>query len=400
MGETREKKPSKRSLKTCGNRMKTTGRLATTSDIATDEANASPVTARSASLPCDPSLVTIKATPERGLGLFAARRIREGTLVLAEIPTFRFMAEEEADAEFDQRLRQRYDELPRKSRNSYLKLHNSKKSGFSKLKSVYFSNCYNLEPPRSIRGGSCVGTTASRINHSCVPNVQFSFEEEAFTWLFQSLHYDSSESEVSASSTIHSDTSTRIQGVMLFHAIKDIQAGKEIVSNYESAYLLTAGRQLKQQMYYGFICDCQACIGLKGGNQHWSCSDDRRRGMIMCRRLLDQAEVEWQSADGRCLGSSHRKLESGGAIDFGQVIATLERLADLLGKEGLRGVELANTYKELAKWSQRAGDHDAAKRWCLHERNTSVIAFGAWSRRVGEVDQRLGELDFVMMELK
>jgi len=374
--------------------MNMSSQLATTSVLATDRASISPITVPASLLPYDPSLVTIKATPERGLGLFAAHRIREGALVLAEVPTLRFVGDEEADEEFDQRLRQRYNGLPRESRNSCLKLHNSKKAGFSKLKSIYFSNCYNLEPPRSVHGGSCVGITASRINHSCVPNVQFSFEEEAPTWLFQSLDYDSSGSEVTASGITHSDTAASPLGVMLFHAIKDIQAGKEIVSNYESAYLLAASRQLKQQMYYGFICDCQACVGLNVGNQHWSYSDDRRRAMIMCRRRVDQAEGEWQS-EGRCLGSSHQKLEGGGGTECGQVIATLERLADLLGKEGLRGVELANTYKELAKWSQRAGDHDAAKKWCLHERNTSIIAFGAWSRRVEEVDQRLDELDQV-----
>ncbi|KAK5098993.1 hypothetical protein LTR70_000886 [Exophiala xenobiotica] len=394
MGETREKKASKRSLKTCRNKMKMSSQSATTSDTAPDRASIPPMTVPPSLLPYDQSLVTIKATPERGLGLFAARRIREGTIVLAEVPTFRFVGDEEADGELDQLLRQGYDELPKKSRNSYLKLHNSKKAGFSKLKSIYFSNCYNLEPPRSVHGGSCVGITASRINHSCVPNVQFSFEAEAPTWLFQSLDSDSSGSEATASGTTHSDTTARPLGVMLFHAIKDIQAGKEIVSNYESAYLLAAGRQLKQQMYYGFICDCLACIGLKSGKQHWSCSDDRRCAMIMCRRRVDQAEGEWQSK-ARCLGSSHQNFEGGGATECGQVIATLERLADLLGKEGLRGVELANTYKELAKWSQRAGDHDAAKKWCLHERDTSIIAFGAWSRRVEEVDQRLDELDQV-----
>lgn len=385
MGETREKKASKRSLKMCVGGKKTAVQLVTTPDPASHGVGTSATIEPSSPLPYDPSLVIVKHTPEKGFGLFAARRIREGTLVLAEVPTFRFRSEEEIGDDFDQRLRQRYDELPRNSRNGYLKLHNSKKVGYSKLKSIYFSNCYNLESPRSVHGGSCLGITASRINHSCVPNVQFSFEEEAPAWLFQSLHYDSSASEASGPNSIHSDVTTGTEGVMLFHAIKDIQAGKEIVSNYETAYLLAAGRQLKQQMYYGFICDCQACDGQKSNNKHWWSSDDRRREMITCKRLIDRAEAEWQSAQG------HQRPERG-AGDIELIIATLERLADLLNKEGLRGVELANTYKELGKWSQRVGDVEAAKRWGLLERKTCITAYGAWGRRVNEVYQRLDGL--------
>lgn len=74
-------------------------------------------------------------------------------------------------------------------------------------------------------------------------------------------------------------------------------------------------------------------------------------------------------------------------------IATLERLAALLAKEGLKGVELANVYKDLAEWSLRGGDLCASEEWCRSERNTCMTIYGSWSLRVIEVNKKLDVLN-------
>jgi hypothetical protein len=69
--------------------------------------------------------------------------------------------------------------------------------------SIYYSNCYNVNrflknPPN---GGSAVGALASMINHSCLPNLLFSYD---------GMH-----------------------GRMLFYAIQNIPRWKELCKNYE-----------------------------------------------------------------------------------------------------------------------------------------------------------------------
>lgn len=90
----------------------------------------------------------------------------------------------------------------------------------------------------------------SRVNHSCLPNVQFSFEEDLPDDFSMSPPQDYAEHDVVATDA-EACSYNRNQGIMLFHTIKDIPAGKEVMSNYESAYLLASDRQLKQQMHYG-----------------------------------------------------------------------------------------------------------------------------------------------------
>ncbi|KAK5937507.1 hypothetical protein PMZ80_010127 [Knufia obscura] len=361
--------------------------------------------------------------PGKGLGLVATRKIEPGTLVLEEEPVIRLTEEEERDSsQLHDLLQSRYQCLTDIDKAEFRNLHDTKKTDFSPRQSIYWSNDYNLKAPRSQYGGSCLGLKASRINHSCTPNVQFSFMEP------ESLTSSSAADPVSAESASEGDDASSVtsidhddagapqnckNGVMRFYAIRPIKRGGEIVSNYDSAYLTSEQRQLNQRVYYGFQCDCSVCRPDTDGN---AISDGRRKKMIRYRHMVKDAEQRWRA---RAIDAHpRRQLEVTSKLDsehtmahaaytasspnislssmkpeISSIIETLECLVDLLKREGLNGVELADVYSKLAKWSERADDMDAVEEWLKKEHATCIIAFGADSRRVKKVEERLDLLE-------
>lgn len=374
MGQTREKKTSKRTLKakTLVDKASkfdtkpkvahlesatesTTGKQLAPSAISSLSAQTSHSSLRSA-IPFgtiatndnfgryDPTLTEVRVTATKGLALFATTRIPKGSIVLAEVPLIRLTSEDEADQSLvDQRLERKYATLAKDSQRSFKKLHDTKKEGFSRMKSMYHSNCYNLEGWRSELGGSCLGLSASRINHSCVPNVQFRFFEQVPKGVFddqQSL-YSEGESVGGLRSVATTDAYTN--GMMLFEALKTIPKDKEILSNYESIYATSTQRQLPLQMHYGFRCDCEACVC---PTDFWSKSDDRRREMIRCRNELRAIEKQSSATSVTC-GSPD-------ASHAGQIVRLLESLEQLLVREGLLGIDLERIRKKLKLWKERS----------------------------------------------
>lgn len=356
MGQTREKKPSKRSLKAEAAVEPASQSLSSSSLLP------SPSLSLSLSRPTslapaedetiyDPSLVEVRHTETKGYALFATRRIPAGTLILQETPLIRLTRnDEEIELNTEHILAQRHRDLPKDVQRQYTKLHDSQKSDFSKIKSIYFSNCYNLTGDRSVYGGSCIGAIASRINHSCVPNVQFSFQESG---------------DLSGS---------RAAGLMRFYAVKAIAKDREVTSNYESIFLTAVQRRGRLQMYYGFQCDCEACSGSVLGHGFWASSDDRRREMIRLKHEIESA------------GKQRDQDEVEG------VIAALQRMEVLLVKEGLWGDPLARVYADLARWCIVANRRDEAVKWLSSEQRVCVMCFGTHSRRARDVVCRISEL--------
>lgn len=310
------------------------------------------------------SYIEIKNTETKGQAIFATRKIQPGTLILSETPLIRLtQAQEDSDKENSSKtetehpsLESVFSSLPRPVQKLYLKLYDSKKSSFTKVASIYYSNCYNLTSKSSDSshlspnspGGSCIGQTASRINHSCIPNVQFSYSET--------------------------------QNLMLFHAIKPIPRGKEILSTYDSVYEDRAHRQRKQLMYYGFKCECEAC---EPQNEFWTRSDERRRAMAGAKRRIKEWERRIEKSD-----------DSEGAEDedkFSDLMETMEKLEGLLIKEGLVGLPLADCYGSMAKWTERKGSKALTKEYQKKEYNICRTCLGEQSPRVILLQERLGD---------
>ena len=334
-------------------------------------------------------LVEVRSTSGRGLGLFATSKIFAGTILFSEPPLIRLTARDEGEGSTangeelkEQALRRCHKALPVELRKSFRSLHDTQKPGFSKEKSIYYSNCYDLSW-RSRRGGSAIGLMSSRINHSCCsPNAIMSFVDAE--------NLDSNGSDMEAR-----------EEVMVWHAIKDIPRGKEVLSNYISVYQLAAQRCNELRMHYKFDCDCAACKQ----EGYWANSDTRRRQMISYGRQVKQSEEALTriKAEFPCKGAEADEhtvdspaterandtlyLRSAAAkLEIECATSNLEKLADLLVKEGLQGNELAIVYKNLTKWSMRSGHLRAGSAWKEKHRQVCITCFGASSQRVKEID--------------
>lgn len=313
----------------------------------------------------DPSRIEVQPTPNKGYALFAASRIPKGAIVLAEIPIIRLTAKDESrKLAAEEVLRKKFDNLPKTFQKDFKKLHDAKKDGFSQLRSIYHSNCYNLDGSRSTYGGSCIGITASRINHSCIPNVQFFFEEVVPENLFENTRDTNSD-------TLTDNKYDPTVGVIVFRALRSIPRGKEIVSNYETIYATRTQRQLQLQMHYGFRCDCDACNATTG---FWASSDDRRREMIKYRQQVDAVEnsfvIEkeampsglvvdvYYQKEKRITGEASEMTDGLVPLSVNcceETARMLHELEKLLFKEGLLGIELQRVKQEQAVWTKRAG---------------------------------------------
>lgn len=312
----------------------------------------------------DPSRVEIRSTHHKGFALFATSLIRQGQIVLAEIPVVRFTTFDESEKlAADDVLREKFKSLSKASLKAFKNLHDSKKDGFSRLRSIYHSNCYNLEGSRSVHGGSCVGLKASRINHSCIPNVQFSFEETAPQTLLERFKINEGIAYEQGESDLHA-------GIMIFYALRNIPRGTEIVSNYETIYATRKQRQFQLQMHYGFQCDCDACVPC---TDHWADDDHRRLEMIKLRQKIDATQrhvvvtkgVLANGADAdlyhikqiRHADSTQDTVEHLAPLSTDccqDMVQVLRRLETLLKNSKLVGIEQEKIQQELVVWEDRA----------------------------------------------
>lgn len=394
MGETRTKKPSKRALKAnqkteCTPDVTELSRdtLVQTTDICNEApsnthltpptlssktSHTSLLTSGSAqswqgshnSESYDSSRVEVRLTSNKGYALFATSTIQKGSIVLAEVPVIRLTALDECrKSQAEEILQEKFDHLPKAFQRDFKKLHDTRKDGFSRIRSIYHSNCYNLDGSRSVHGGSCIGLKASRINHSCIPNVQFFFEEA----VPESLLEECKSRDGDASHDGDHDART---GIMIFRALRRIARGKEIVSNYESIYATRTHRQFQLQIHYGFRCDCDACVGAEQSLQR---DDDRRLTMMMLRNKVNAVEkrlVELKSGSAKTSKAESFYLRQRKAtedirhkvddlvpltIDHCQeMLESLERLELLLDKAGLLGIERDRVRQEHEVWTKRA----------------------------------------------
>ena len=310
------------------------------------------------------ALFELQDSPKGGLGLFAVRKIPSGTCILSEDPIISMSRTLHEDQEA---IESAFSALPKDDRKQYRKLFDAEKSRMSQVVSIYYSNCYNKDDfsytssgspavggsSNSHDGGSCIGFLASRINHSCVPNVSFSY-----------LH----------------PSPSHPMGRMQFYAIKDIPRGKELFANYEKAvWVPHKQRQQTLGLHYGFECTCEACCP---SSSFWQESDPRRIEMYSLMRLAKRAEKDYTVCKNTDDGSGSSEV-------IRHALETLTRLAYLMVKERLAYKPLANVYASLAKWAGRNRRRADERIWKQKELEICVTCFGAGSGRAQEVERQL-----------
>ncbi|KAK5165512.1 uncharacterized protein LTR77_009041 [Saxophila tyrrhenica] len=306
-------------------------------------------------------LLELRLTPTTGLGLFAKCDVKRGSRLLSEAPlllipssgptTYQDLQqqlEKASPAEREALYGLQHDpELL--SRNQVRQVRNyavtirkfaKDKDGLksfvqtqAKAMAIFETNATKLVN----KSGSAVFPLYSRINHSCTPNVYANY-----------------------------NPSLRTHTV---HAIRDIEAGEEILTTYIDSSQFFAGRD-EDLKKYGFECACAFCQShepsLLGPTTSDATKRDLRRAKInVVKRSLYAFEGEHARADGICAPRSPSE-----ALDRAQ------DLIKLLREEGLLGMDLAQAYRWASKYSLQFGVLEKARDYAQKEAEVELCCLG------------------------
>ncbi|KAJ7902114.1 hypothetical protein B0H14DRAFT_2670000 [Mycena olivaceomarginata] len=218
-----------------------------------------------------------RQTKNRGVGAFATRDIRAAALLHVEIPTT--VMQNTMVLNFGMTKAEVYSELlrrvPEKTQPALFSLNNSQPPGMYELEEgILRSNTLNVNMPAPAvaapvaMGHNGLFLDASRLNHSCSPNVVHRFDPQSFA--------------------------------LIVHAICPIAKGEEIVHSYidlKSTPTRDARRSLLRDLCH-FECLCDRCtlpdpVAVRD-------SDIRRRRIHDTKREEVVAPLEaWYRSNGR-----------------------------------------------------------------------------------------------------
>ena len=118
--------------------------------------------------------------------------------------------------------------IPQREKQRIQEQHEARIAPSKSVLSIFMTNAMQWG---SQGEGAAVFMTASRINHSCVPNAHFAWNQ----------NLDGG------------------RGMETVYAVKDIAQGEEVTLTYCDPLYDTAMRRWELQ-HYGFRCDCKACV--------------------------------------------------------------------------------------------------------------------------------------------
>jgi hypothetical protein len=125
------------------------------------------------------TLIEIRASEGKGYGVFALSDIPPGTVLLSETPLVTLIDTGTRADPLDAAV----DALSSEKKRSYRSLHSFSRNASESLnRSILYSNGYSVM--NDLATG--VFETASRINHSCVPNSQYVWKEGSGRMVFWS----------------------------------------------------------------------------------------------------------------------------------------------------------------------------------------------------------------------
>jgi len=208
-------------------------------------------------------LAAVQVVEGKGLGIVAIQSISRGQRVLSEAPVFMVQRNEYATWEeqleqfrntgdvpepFEMQLTAKLEERSSQEQEAFWALCDSHAAKEKSACGTWLSNSLSMGAHLQDTGVLAVG---SRFNHSCTPNVCYSWQE-AF-------------------------------GTYIFHAAHRVEAGDELTISYVSPlrpYSLRSGMLVSR---YKFLCCC-SCCSLVGSAR--AASDERRQQMYILDRQI------------------------------------------------------------------------------------------------------------------
>ncbi|KAH7098057.1 SET domain-containing protein [Auriculariales sp. MPI-PUGE-AT-0066] len=158
---------------------------------------------------------------DKGMGLFATRKINRGDRVITEKPLFALSTEVNSPPE--KVLRDALAELSKEDRARYMRLGNANLHSDPAV-SIFQTNAVSLGS-----GKAGVAPTFCRLNHACLGGFNVVY-----------THRD-------------------VEGDIIVQAVRDIQVGEELLTTYTDTLVPTAERRAYLKKVYNFDCECSAC---------------------------------------------------------------------------------------------------------------------------------------------
>ncbi|KAK4540500.1 hypothetical protein LTR36_009138 [Oleoguttula mirabilis] len=189
----------------------------------------------------------LRATPSKGYGFYALHAIERGTLIIDESPLVA-VPPGINDASY---LLGALKKLTQEQLTTFHNLHfdDNEASAGEDDKAISIFALNNVEMGSEQTHGRAVFAKYSRLNHSCLPNIDNSY---------------------SAST-----------GKLTAHAIRHIESGEELTTSYINLVQPAEQRALELRQW-GFECSCSVC-----GSRDVAASNKRRQRMCSIREAFD-----------------------------------------------------------------------------------------------------------------
>ncbi|KAJ8068130.1 hypothetical protein OCU04_003701 [Sclerotinia nivalis] len=258
----------------------------------------------------------IKAIPGKGQGVLATRFITPGTLLFHEKPLL--TTETLTDpSTTEKQLARLLRALPKESQRAYLSLHNNYPGQGSPLTNIIRSNAYPLGPSSPIGG---IFKNISRINHSCLPTTQHSWNEK--------------------------------RQEFVVYAVRDIQPGEEITTSYHMGGP-SAERKAELEEFFKFVCTCALC-SLPPSELKKSDA-----------RLIRAASLDQAVGDAETVMKAPEK-----------VLKTCKSLETIYREEGIQDQRVGRLYWDAFQICNRHGDLARASAFARKYRERKVLGEG------------------------
>lgn len=259
----------------------------------------------------------IQNSPGKGQGIFASRDIVKGARILADTPFLAVTKPYNAA-----KVLAEFELMPFAHRRQYMRLHCPDRSAdihVTDVMSIFEANCFN------VGHSAAVFLTATRFNHSCLPNTYYSWSET--------------------------------RGEIVLHAMIDVARGEEMTICYGDPFSTRLQRQCELRNY-NFRCTCPAC---RSDGAFGRASESRR--LVM--RALHEQIIMFQS----------RFEEALMIYGLQDPLTPVLHLIELVKEEGLHG-ELMTPYRDAAEYLRGRGNFEEALEYAHLELEEEVVCLG------------------------
>ncbi|KAL9065992.1 MAG: hypothetical protein Q9161_007843 [Pseudevernia consocians] len=280
----------------------------------------------------------VKEAPGKGQGVFTTRDVVKGERVLTDKPFFVV-----TKPYSDRKVLAEFERMPLARRQQYMRLYCPDlrdDTHMIDVMRIFEANCFN------IGHSAAMFLTATRFNHSCVPNTYYSWSER--------------------------------RREITLRSMVNVAEGEEMTINYGYPFFTCLQRRSELRIY-NFCCKCPAC---QTETTFGQASESRRLAM---KALNDQIIMFQLSLNDALLIYGLR-----------DPLAAILRLIEIIKEEGLQG-ELMTPYRDAADYLKGRGRFEEALKFAHMELEEEVVCLGEDSE---VVEKTIGYIEELKMELE